>query len=186
MKESTTYQAIVREGREEGRDEGRTEEARRMLLLVGETKFGRPEPQRKPRSRASLTWPGSKNWALASLRPAAGKNCSHGRLRADAIVANPAAELSTALSQRTVWQRSDHGNLPRAFSLSWIEEAPRLALIPCTFWYLRSMSSSFRLDGRSNTPRHCKSGRGLDEGAVAGSRPRPSGVRAGPGLPPPP
>jgi hypothetical protein len=37
MKESTTYQAIVREGREEGR----TEEARRMLLLQGETKFGR-------------------------------------------------------------------------------------------------------------------------------------------------
>ncbi len=36
MKESVTYQAIVREGR----DMGRSEEARRLLLLMGETKFG--------------------------------------------------------------------------------------------------------------------------------------------------
>jgi hypothetical protein len=44
MEESTTYQGIVRRGREErrevGRAEGRAEEARRMLLLLGETKFG--------------------------------------------------------------------------------------------------------------------------------------------------
>jgi hypothetical protein len=35
MKESTTYQAIV--------EEGRTEEARRILLLQGELKFGPPD-----------------------------------------------------------------------------------------------------------------------------------------------
>jgi len=40
MEQSTTYQAIVRRGREEGR----AEEARRMLLLQGETKFGPPDP----------------------------------------------------------------------------------------------------------------------------------------------
>jgi hypothetical protein len=39
MEESTTYQAIVRKGREEGRAEG----VRHMLLLQGETKFGPPD-----------------------------------------------------------------------------------------------------------------------------------------------
>jgi predicted transposase YdaD len=39
MEESATYQAIVRRGREEGR----AEEARRWLLLLGETKFGPPD-----------------------------------------------------------------------------------------------------------------------------------------------
>jgi hypothetical protein len=36
MKESTTYQAIVAEGRAEGR----AEEARRLLLMLGEEKLG--------------------------------------------------------------------------------------------------------------------------------------------------
>lgn len=39
MEQSTTYQGIVRRGREEGR----TEEARRLLLLLGESKFGPPD-----------------------------------------------------------------------------------------------------------------------------------------------
>ncbi len=39
MEQSTTYQAIVRRGREEGRLEG----ARRFLLVVGEAKFGPPD-----------------------------------------------------------------------------------------------------------------------------------------------
>jgi predicted transposase YdaD len=63
MRESTTYQAILREGREEGRIEGRVEgrnegrvegrnegrvegrvgEAQRMLLMLGETRFGAPD-----------------------------------------------------------------------------------------------------------------------------------------------
>jgi hypothetical protein len=40
MEQSATYQAIVRRGREEGR----AEEARRLLLLQGETKLGPPDP----------------------------------------------------------------------------------------------------------------------------------------------
>jgi predicted transposase YdaD len=40
MEESATYQAIVRRAREEGREEGRAEEARRLLLLLGEPKLG--------------------------------------------------------------------------------------------------------------------------------------------------
>ncbi|MDQ2730414.1 MAG: DUF4351 domain-containing protein [Armatimonadota bacterium] len=40
MKESTTYQAIIQEGRQEGR----MEEARRMLLLMGGRIYGPPSP----------------------------------------------------------------------------------------------------------------------------------------------
>jgi len=43
MEESATYQAIVRRGREEGREEGRADEGRRLLLKLGQTKFGRPD-----------------------------------------------------------------------------------------------------------------------------------------------
>ncbi len=46
MKESSTYQAILDEGRVEGRmegrAEGRAEEIKRMLLLLGEKRFGKP------------------------------------------------------------------------------------------------------------------------------------------------
>ncbi len=38
MKESTIYQAIVAKGRREGR----VEEARRLLLILGEERFGSP------------------------------------------------------------------------------------------------------------------------------------------------
>ena len=48
MKESVTYQAILREGeargRNEGRSEGRSEEALRMLRLAGERRLGEPTP----------------------------------------------------------------------------------------------------------------------------------------------
>jgi predicted transposase YdaD len=47
--ESTTYQAILREGREEGREEGlamgRVEEARAILLRQGTKRFGTPSDQ---------------------------------------------------------------------------------------------------------------------------------------------
>jgi predicted transposase YdaD len=47
MKESSTYQAILEEGREEGRAEGRTEgavaEARKLLRQLGEDLFGPPD-----------------------------------------------------------------------------------------------------------------------------------------------
>jgi predicted transposase YdaD len=50
MKESTTYQAILAEGRAEGRTEGRVEEARRMVLLFGEAALGPADRQ----TRAAL------------------------------------------------------------------------------------------------------------------------------------
>jgi len=47
MQESTTYQKILREGRDEGRKEGlnqgRIAEAQRLLLLQGEIRFGVPD-----------------------------------------------------------------------------------------------------------------------------------------------
>jgi predicted transposase YdaD len=55
MQESTTYQAILKEGRDEGRNEGlvegrnegliegRVTEAARMLLMLGEARFGNPD-----------------------------------------------------------------------------------------------------------------------------------------------
>jgi hypothetical protein len=42
MKESVIYQAIVEKGRAEGRGKGRMEEARRILLLLGGSRFGEP------------------------------------------------------------------------------------------------------------------------------------------------
>ena len=46
MKESVTYQAILREGRKEGLEEGlekgRAEEGRRLLLAQGKKCFGEP------------------------------------------------------------------------------------------------------------------------------------------------
>jgi predicted transposase YdaD len=48
MRESTTYQAILREGADKGRNEGLIEgsirEARRLLILLGEDRFGAPDP----------------------------------------------------------------------------------------------------------------------------------------------
>jgi predicted transposase YdaD len=47
MRESTVYQAILREGldkgREEGREEGRADEARSLLLRIGTRQFGPPD-----------------------------------------------------------------------------------------------------------------------------------------------
>jgi hypothetical protein len=46
MKQSTTYQSILKEGRQEGRQEGeslgRVHEAQRILLLQGTKRFGEP------------------------------------------------------------------------------------------------------------------------------------------------
>ncbi len=42
MKESTTYQAILREGLQEGRAEGAVREARKILLLLGSKHLGQP------------------------------------------------------------------------------------------------------------------------------------------------
>ncbi len=46
MKESSTYQCTLEEGRVEGREQGleqgRTEEAMKILLKIGEKRFGKP------------------------------------------------------------------------------------------------------------------------------------------------
>ena len=43
MKESSTYQAILEEGRVEGRAEGAVAEAKKVLRLQGDDAFGIPE-----------------------------------------------------------------------------------------------------------------------------------------------
>jgi hypothetical protein len=43
MQESTTYQAILKVGRNEGLVEGRVSEAQRLLLMLGEARFGEPD-----------------------------------------------------------------------------------------------------------------------------------------------
>jgi predicted transposase YdaD len=43
MRESSTYQAILEEGRVEGRVEGQVIEARRIVLGLGTSKFGAPD-----------------------------------------------------------------------------------------------------------------------------------------------
>ena len=54
MEESSTYQYILEKGEVKGRQEGRIEEARQMLLLIGEKRFG--VPYEAPRARIeSLT-----------------------------------------------------------------------------------------------------------------------------------
>jgi len=43
MHESDTFQAILEEGEERGRDKGRLEEAKKILRLLGEFRFGAPD-----------------------------------------------------------------------------------------------------------------------------------------------
>ncbi len=43
MKESTTYQAILEEGRTEGWAEGSIAEARKLLRVIGGAQFGAPD-----------------------------------------------------------------------------------------------------------------------------------------------
>ena len=50
MRESTTYQAILTEGR----NEGRVGEAQRMLLMLGETRFGEPDEANRGAVKAIL------------------------------------------------------------------------------------------------------------------------------------
>jgi hypothetical protein len=49
MKESSTYQLILKEGHSAGRAEGRAEEARRILLRIGRKHLGQP-------AAATLAW----------------------------------------------------------------------------------------------------------------------------------
>ena len=54
MRESSTYQAILREGRAEGKAEGKAEEARRMLLLFGREHLGPPAPEFEAKVEAMI------------------------------------------------------------------------------------------------------------------------------------
>jgi hypothetical protein len=45
MKESVTYRAILEEGEAQGLTKGKIEEARKMLLLQGQSQFGEPPPE---------------------------------------------------------------------------------------------------------------------------------------------
>ncbi len=42
-RDSTTYQAILEEGRQDGVIEGQISEARRLLLMLGVNRFGEPD-----------------------------------------------------------------------------------------------------------------------------------------------
>ena len=44
MRESSTYQAILKEGRDEGRDEGRLEGGTNIIIRQGTKRFGAPDP----------------------------------------------------------------------------------------------------------------------------------------------
>lgn len=44
MRESSTYQAILAEGKAEGETEGALKEARKLLLALGSRRFGAPSP----------------------------------------------------------------------------------------------------------------------------------------------
>ena len=43
MRESVTYQAMLREGKAEGKAEGKLEEARTIVLRQGRIRFGHPK-----------------------------------------------------------------------------------------------------------------------------------------------
>ena len=47
MKESTTYQAILREGKAEGKAEGKLEQEKQTLLRLGRKRFGPPKAATK-------------------------------------------------------------------------------------------------------------------------------------------
>jgi predicted transposase YdaD len=52
MKESDTYQAILEEGKIEGKIEGKAEEAKAILLRLGEKRFGVPDEPTRTRIEA--------------------------------------------------------------------------------------------------------------------------------------
>ena len=52
MRDSSTYQAILVEGRVEGLAEGRLEEARALLLTLGQRRFGPPDQRTRETVRA--------------------------------------------------------------------------------------------------------------------------------------
>jgi hypothetical protein len=68
MKESSTYQAILEEGRTEGRTEGQIEEARRVLLLLGDQRFGSPEARVRATIEGTTDLPRLEGWTARLLK----------------------------------------------------------------------------------------------------------------------
>ena len=52
MRESTTYQAILREGRPKGRLKGRSRKPERILFRLGRKRFGQPKAAIKAKIEA--------------------------------------------------------------------------------------------------------------------------------------
>jgi hypothetical protein len=76
MHQSTTYERILREGRQKGLDEGRLDEARRFVILQGTERFGAPDAATVPAldatrsvehlealGRRMIVEPGLRDWA---------------------------------------------------------------------------------------------------------------------------
>src|SRR5437773_7375334 len=61
MKESSTYQAILEEGRTEGRSEGAVAEARKLLRVFGDGTLGPRNPAPRRPSNKSRIWHGWRN-----------------------------------------------------------------------------------------------------------------------------
>lgn len=71
MRESSTYQMILREGRNEGiaigRDEGREAEARELLLRMGTRRYGAPTAKQQARIEAESSRAQLEVWLLSLL-----------------------------------------------------------------------------------------------------------------------
>ena len=67
MKESTTYQAILEEGKQEGKHEGSVAEARRLLLLLGTSRFGPPDAAERAAIEAEGQTERLEEWTLRLL-----------------------------------------------------------------------------------------------------------------------
>lgn len=71
MRESSTYQAILREGRDEGiiigRIQGRVEEAQQSLLLMGTRKFDNPTAEQREKIETETSREQLETWLLSLL-----------------------------------------------------------------------------------------------------------------------
>jgi predicted transposase YdaD len=67
MRESSTYQAILREGRDEGIILGRITEAQRTLILQGTSKFGKPTVEQREKVEIETSREQLEIWLLSLL-----------------------------------------------------------------------------------------------------------------------
>ena len=67
MRESSTYQAILREGRDEGIILGRITEAQRTIILQGTSKFGKPTAEQREKVETETSREQLEIWLLSLL-----------------------------------------------------------------------------------------------------------------------